>query len=276
MSMIQALAAGWRGPRGRQRLTALAISVLFHAALLTVIGLGLNQTRLGLRDAEPPTVFLELEPYPTWSGEASRRSARISPRIEETSLAPATRRTSRLIEEEERPSPPVLRLPNPRLAAPSPQGPATTAGGPGVGDAGAVPDPWRYRPGDQRNAMARSLRLGAAGCRTMDGHLSPNEQRYCDERFNAAAAEAARRHPPGARTLTPSETRREAQFAQEGAAALARYERRRAPLRSGAGVSGISPECVGGNLRGTCPGAHLRPEYQHQEEAPFGGTAKPK
>ena len=267
--MIQAMAADWRGQRGRRRLLALAVSAIFHVALLTLVGLGLTQTRLHLSDEKTPPIYLELAPRPLLPGEVARRPARP---LDQSLDAPAasTSARSRLVQEEgdDLPTPPAPRV----AAAPggvAPDGASATG-------AGGLADPWRYRPGDQRNAMARSLRLGAAGCRTMDGHLSPMEQRYCDERFNAAAAEAGRRHPPGARTLTPSEARREAQFAQEGAAALARYERRRAPLAAGAGVSGMSPECGGGNLRGTCPGAHLRPEYQHQEEAPFGGTARPK
>ena len=110
----------------------------------------------------------------------------------------------------------------------------------------------------------------------MDGHLSAAEQALCDNRFNEGAAATAARHPLGNRTLTPSEQRRQAEFAAEGRRALERYEARRAPMRAGVGVSGIAPECPGGNLRGTCAGAYLRPEYQHPEEAPFGGTAAPK
>jgi len=121
-------------------------------------------------------------------------------------------------------------------------------------------------------AVARSLRTGPVGCRAMDGRLSAGEQQLCDDRFNEAAARAG---PLGPRTLTASEARRQAGFARDGAQALAAYEALRA-RRSGIGVSGASPECVGGNLRGTCAGAYLRPEFQHAEDAPFGGTAAPK
>lgn len=266
--MIQAMAADWRGPKGRQRLLALTVSAALHAVLLMLIGLGLTQARRDFGMAEPPPILLELQPRPLLPGEVARRPARASSQMAEAATAtdiPQSRPTP----EDETPAPPV-----PRLAAPAPQGVTAPTGALAAGV--AAPDPWAYRPGDRRAAMARALRLGAAGCRTLDGNLSALEQRHCDEQFNAAAAEAARRHPPGERRLNPSEARREAQFAREGAAAIARYERRRAPLAAGAGVSGASPECVGGNLRGTCPGAHLAPHFQRPEEAPFGGSARPK
>jgi hypothetical protein len=269
--MIQAMAADWRGPKGRRRLAALGASAAFHALILGLIGIGLVQTRESIVD-EAPVLELDLTPRPLMPGEVARRPSRVAA-TEDASPLPATS-AARLPEEAlqavapaPRQAPPALPVP----ATPGLQGPPATAP-----SAGAVSDPWRYRPLDQRGAMARSLRLGAAGCRTMDGNLSAGEQQLCDERFNAGAAEAARRHPPGERALSPSEARREAQFAQEGAAAMARYQRRRSGPGPGTGVSGASPECVGGNLRGTCPGANLPSHYQHQEEAPFSGGGRPK
>jgi hypothetical protein len=268
--MIQAMAANWRGPKGRQRLLALAASTSFHVLLLAAIGLGLTQTRFETPIDEPPPLYLDLTPRPLLPDEVARRPTR--PQAVSTGREAAAASSARALPDilEERPSPPA-----PRLAPPAPQGlSGPAAEGPVAGSPAA--DPWRFRPQDMRGAVARSLRLGAAGCRTMDGQLPAGEQQFCDERFNAGAAEAARRHPPGGRSLTPSEARREAQFAREGAAAMARYERRRSGPGPGTGVAGAAPECVGGNLRGTCPGAHLAGHYQHQEEAPFGGSARPK
>ncbi len=89
----------------------------------------------------------------------------------------------------------------------------------------------------------------------MDGRLSPGEQALCDERFNEAAGRAG---PLGPRTLTPGEARREAQFARDGARALAQYEARRAPLAGGVGIVGPG-DCPGSNLGVGCAGAHLDP-----------------
>ena len=92
----------------------------------------------------------------------------------------------------------------------------------------------------------------------MDGRLNATEQAICDENFNAAAGAAG---PLGPRTLNPGEARREARFAQEGAAALARYDARRAPLRAGVGVV-TSGEGVGGNFGIGTAGAHLDPQFR--------------
>jgi len=97
----------------------------------------------------------------------------------------------------------------------------------------------------------------------MDGRLNPGEQALCDDRFNAAAGRAG---PLGPRTLNASEARREAGFARDGAQALAEYEARRRPLSGGVGIVMSSPDCVGGNLRSTCAGAHLRPGFEMTDE----------
>ncbi len=268
------ISAGRRGHERRKRLAVLGGSLALHAAVLALIGYELVQTPLTPDPTIDQTpVFVELEPRPLLPGEVARRPARAAETAQETQPLHIARTTSTAAprptaeEEADRPSPPT-----PRVVAAPPAGTAGTAGG-ATGSATGADGAWTVRPTDRRGAMARSLRLGAAGCRTMDGHLSEAEQRQCDDAFNAAAGRA---RPIGPRSLNASERARQAQFASEGAAALARYERRRAPMRSGVGVVGAAPECPGGNLRGTCPGANLASHYQHQEEAPFGGSAGPK
>ena len=273
MSAIIVSAEG-RGPDRRRRLAVLGGSVALHAAVLALIGYELVQTPLTPDPTVDQTpVFVELEPRPLMPGEVARRAARTAEAAQETQPLHAARpspadtpRTTADVESD-RPSPPA-----PRIAAAPPAGEQGSAGA-AAGSASGAEGAWTVRPTDRRGAMARSLRLGAAGCRTMDGHLSEAEQRQCDDAFNAAAGRA---RPIGPRTLNASERARQDQFAREGAAALARYERRRAPMRSGVGVVGAAPECPGGNLRGTCPGANLPSHYQHQEESPFSGTAGPK
>jgi hypothetical protein len=250
------------GPTERRRAAVLAGSIVFHIAILTP---------LALRFFEPPVpiatpaledpVFLQMEPRPLLRGETARAALAAATRDEVTSVTGQPRSgeaapTVMKARADALPSRPV-----PQIAANTPQP-----------DAPAIEDSWRLRPESRRAAVARSLRTGPVGCRMMDGRLSPGEQQLCDDRFNEAAAGAG---PLGPRTLTPSEARREAQFAQDGANALAQYEGRRT-RRSGVGVVGSSPECVGGNLRGTCAGANLRPEFQHPEDAPFGGSAGPR
>lgn len=245
-----------------------------HAAVLALIGYELVQTPLTPDPAVDQTpVFIELEPRPLLPGEVARRPSRpaasaleTQPLRAQTAASPDKARPTDA-RADDRPSAPA-----PRVAATPPAG-TPGANAASAGSATGADNAWTVRPTDRRGAMARSLRLGAAGCRTMDGHLSAAEQRQCDDAFNEAAGRA---RPIGPRTLNASERNRQEQFASEGAAALARYERRRAPMRSGVGVAGASPECPGGNLRGTCPGANLPSHYQHQEESPFGGSAGPK
>lgn len=270
--MSQAIVPEWRRADSRRRMAVLGGSLLVHALVLALIGRELVQRPLTPDPTIDQTpVFIELEPRPLLPGEVARRPAPapvapdesqpLNVAREQTPDAPRLRDE----DEDERPS-----APTPRVAASPPTGAAVPSGS---ASGTAVANPWTVRPADRRGAMARSLRLGSAGCRTMDGHLSEAEQRLCDDDFNA---EAGRARPIGPRTLNASEARRQEQFAREGAAAMARYERRRAPMRSGVGVVGAAPECPGGNLRGTCPGANLPSHYQHQEESPFGGAAGPK
>lgn len=250
------------GPVERRRAGLLAASVLFHIAILTPLALRFFETPVPRIDSDPLIpVYLEMEPRPLLPGEAARTRAPItqpSGPVPTLGEVPSERSTMPGTEGRTRDAPSA---PSPRIAAEAP-----------ADAAAASVDPWQVTPETMRAAVARSMRLGAAGCRAMDGRLSPAEQRLCDDRFNEAAGRAG---PLGPRTLTPSEARREAQFARDGAAALAAYDSLRGG-RPGAGIVGASPECVGGNLRGTCAGAYLRPEFQHSEDAPFGGTAGPK
>ena len=259
--------APWRSRAARRssscRAAVLAASVVFHALVLTPLAIGLFAGDPPVFTGAPDIpIFVEMEPRPLLEGETVREPAPASAAARETvpilgeALPSVARDRTREEDEEDRPTPPVPRIGASPLVDPPPASAA----------------PWQVTPEGMAAAVGRSMRLGAGGCRTMDGRLSASEQQLCDDRFNAAAGRAG---PLGPRTLTPSEQRRDAQFARDGAAALAQYEALRS-RRGGVGVSGASPECVGGNLRGTCAGAYLRPEFQHAEEAPFGGTAAPK
>lgn len=244
----------------RRRAMILGGSAVLHAAILGLIGMGLLEDRLAPPPFDDAPIYLDIEPRPLLRGETARPAApsRVQP-VESralnraaTDLAVAPQQKD---EEEDAPSPPAPRMAGGTSGAAGPAAPADA-------------NPWTYRPESQAAAVARSLRTGTGGCRIMDGHLSAAEQALCDERFNAGAAEAARRHPLGARTRTASEARRDAEFARQGAAALENYEVRRRPLSGGTGNVLSSPDCPGGNLAGSCAGAHLRPEFQYPEENP--------
>ncbi len=241
-----------RRPEVRRRAVILVGSVALHALVLGLIGVGLLETRPEQTVVDDRAVYVEMEPRPLLDGETARvpRSAPARP----ADAPPLTRSLSRLFapprlktEDEDRPSTPSPRAPGaPAAGAPAPPGEA---------------NPWSYRPESLGAAVGRTLRLSPGGCRTMDGHLGETEQAMCDERFNADAAEAGRRHPPGARTLTPSEQRRQDAFAAEGRRALEQYEARRAPLGSGGG-NVKSGECPGGNLGIGCAGSFLDPSMR--------------
>lgn len=246
----------WRASPDKRRSAAImAGSVALHVAVLTLIGLGLADARLTPLPVDDTPIFIEMEPRPLILGETarvpapSRTVAAVTRPL--TSARPDPTAQQQREKDEDKPSPPQPR--------------AVTGGGP-VGASSAAPpasvNPWTYTPETTAAAVGRSMRTGTGGCRIMDGRLSASEQALCDDRFNAGAAEAARRHPPGARTLTPSEQRRDAEFAREGAAALRRYEARRAPLTGGVGVIVGSGDCPGGNFGTGCAGAHLDPSMR--------------
>lgn len=245
--------ASRRPPADRRRAALLAGSVVLHAVVLAPLALGLFTDRQPVfSDSYETPVFVEMEPRPLLQGETAREpefaaseALEVVPTLGESVPSIARDRLREKEDEDDRPTAPAPRIGSPLVGAPP-----------------ASADPWQVRSESMAAAVGRSMRTGAGGCRIMDGRLSEAEQRLCDERFNEAAARAG---PLGARTLTASEQRRDAQFAREGAAAIAQYEARRQPLSAGAGT-GITPDCVGGNLRGTCAGAHLRPGFEMTDE----------
>lgn len=245
--------ASWRSPTDRRRALVLAGSILLHAAVLTPLAIGLFVgDRPVFTDTSGIPIFVEMEPRPLLQGETAREPTpasvaareRATPALGEPLTSIARERT-RQEDEEDRPT-----LPSPRVGSPLVDPPPASA------------DPWQVRPEGMAGAVGRSMRTGAGGCRTMDGRLSVSEQQLCDERFNAAAGRAG---PLGPRTLTASEQRREAQFARDGAAALAAHDSLRGG-RSGSGIVMTSPDCPGGNLRSNCAGAHLRPGFEMTDE----------
>lgn len=243
----------WRSTADRRRTAILAGSIALHAAVLAPLALGLfTDDPPVFADPFDAPIFVEMEPRPLLAGETVREpefaasEARDAvPALGET-IPSIARDRLREKGEEDRPTAPTPRLGHPLVGTPP-----------------ASADPWQVQPESMAAAVGRSMRTGAGGCRIMDGRLSEAEQRLCDERFNEAAARAG---PVGPRTLTPSEQRREDQFARDGAQAIAQYEARRRPLAGGVGIVGASPDCVGGNLRGTCAGAHLRPGFEMTDE----------
>ena len=238
--------ASWRSPADRRRAAVLAASILFHVAVLTPLAIGLfTEDPPVFTEAPNFPVFVEMEPRPLLQGETAREPAPASAAARETvpvlgEVVPSVARDrTREDEEEDRPTAPAPRAPgSPLVGAPPPP-------------AGS----WQVTPEGMAAAVGRSMRTGAGGCRMMDGRLSASEQQLCDDRFNEAAGRAG---PLGARTLTASEQRREAQFARDGAAALARHAARRRGLSGGVGVLGPG-DCPGSNLGVGCAGAHLDP-----------------
>lgn len=247
------------GQPGRRSAAILAGSVGLHALILAALALRLFEPER----SDPPIprdtpIFIEIEPRPLLEGE----QARLPAPAQTTSSAPETRPltgptvifrapsvTPRDEEDEEAlPSPPAPRL------SPGPSGPAAA----GVPAAPVNSGAWQVQQEGISARVGRAMRLGAGGCRIMDGRLNPTEQAICDEEFNAAAAAA---RPVGPRTLSPGEARREVQFARDGAAALRSYDARRAPLRSGVGAV-TSGEGVGGNFGTGAAGSHLDPSFR--------------
>lgn len=233
--------------RGAAVITASALS---HALLIALLVWRAGQEAILPPLVQPPVILIEIEPRPLIREETPR------PRLAPPQPTPATRpAVSGLAnpiapprpreDEDERPSAPA-----PRQAASAP------AGTP----APAADDAWRLRPETTGQAVARSLRTSPIGCAN-PSRLNSVEQAVCAERLG----EAADRAPP----ITGSgNAARDARFARDGAAALAAYESRRRPASGGVGVSGMAPDCPGGNLRGTCAGAHLPGHYQLDESNP--------
>lgn len=238
--------ASWRLLADRRRAVVLTGSVLLHAAILWPLALGLFAAKPPvLRDAYPSPIFVDIEPRPLLEGETTREPIPAASAARETTptlgeaVPSISRERTRKEDEDDQPS-----TPNPRIGITAPPGQPT-----------ASEEAWRVTPESQAAAIGRSMRTGAGGCRIMDGRMTPGEQQLCDERFNEAAG---RGRSIGPRTLPPSEQRRDAQFARDGAAAMAGYEARRRPLAGGVGIVGPG-DCPGSNLGAGCAGAHLDP-----------------
>ena len=232
----------------RNRAIVLAGSLVLHAVVLAPLAMRLFEPDASEPAAAfDPTIYIEMEPRPLLNGETARPPAPAAARPADTRplTGPVADPTApRRPEDEDRPAPP-----SPRIAAAPPAGaPAPPA----------TLNPWSVAGDRNDAAIVQSLRTGVAGCRNMEGRLSAAEQALCDQRFGEAGARAG---SPGARTLTPAEARRQAQFARDGAAALERYESKRRPLGSGVGITGPA-DCVGSNFGTGCAGAHLDPSIR--------------
>jgi len=237
---------GWatlRTGQGR-RVAVLVGSVGIHAVMLgwlAVSALGIDGSSVFTPPYQTYAIPVEMEPRPMLTGETARRPVR----TDTIRDRPAT--DSR--PQTERPTAPAPRMAAaPPTDAPPPPTDRPIANRP-------VADPWRVQAEDEGVAIGQALRDGSVGCRAMTGRMSHADQARCDQQLGEAAARAG---PPGPRTLTPAEARREAGFTRDGARALAEYESRRAPLNSGVGVVGPA-DCVGSNFGTGCAGAHLDP-----------------
>ncbi|MFO0371897.1 hypothetical protein [Brevundimonas sp.] len=228
------MAAGLKEQAARRRAGALlAASVLLHLAVLGPLSLRWLGGPPPVVARDQPLILLDIAPRPLLPDERPRPPAAAVPLPAPAAGRPVARR----------PEAPRVRLRPDDETDRALQGPEAPAGV-------AVPRDWTVQPEATGDRMARALRNSGVGCRLRRETLTAAERAACDEAFGQAAARAA--------PITGSgDARRDARFAAEGAAALAQYEARRAPLSGGVGVSGASADCVGSNLRGTCAGAHL-------------------
>lgn len=239
--------------RGRRNPALVAASVAAHAVLLGLLAWRTVEPPAP-REIAPPTFLIQIEPRPLLRDEAAPRPRSVPAEAASPTARPAAAQASATVphrprdedEEEDRPSTPV-----PRRPAAAPAGTPAPA---------AEEDRWRLRPEPTGQAIARSLRASPVGCARPE-RLSPAEREVCAERLGERADRAAP-------IVGSGDAARDARFAREGAAAIAAYEARRRPLSGGFGVSGASPDCPGGNLRGTCAGAHLPEHYQLDESNP--------
>ncbi|QBX38537.1 hypothetical protein E4M02_09265 [Brevundimonas sp. S30B] len=225
-------------------------SALAHALLIALLVWRAGQEAILPPLVQPPVILIEIEPRPLIREETPR--PRLAPPLPTPATRPAVSGLTNPVapprpreDEDERPSAPA-----PRQAASTPGGTL----------APATDDAWRLRPETTGQAVARSLRTSPIGCAN-PSRLNSVEQAICAERLGEAADRAA--------PITGSgNAARDGRFARDGAAALGAYESRRRPASGGVGVSGMSPDCPGGNLRGTCAGAHLPGHYQLDESNP--------
>jgi hypothetical protein len=239
----------WRKP------VLIGASVAAHVLVLGVLVASGVGNRMVVIATPPPPLYVEIEPRPLLEDERPRpRPTPIPETPADKPPAPAaTPRTllnfrlpfqrERTEEEEQRPSPPA-----PRLAAPAPGLPAPPASA----------DPWQVRPETMGDRVGRGLRTRGPGCASPQ-LLTREERAVCEDRFGERAA-AAR---PIEGTGNPE---RDAQFAREGARALAEYEARRRPLSGGVGVVGPQ-DGPGSNFGMGVAGAHLEPALRPDSTA---------
>lgn len=233
----------WRKP------ALMGASAVLHVVVLSVLiasGIG---DRLAPLPTTPPVLYVEIEPRPLLEDERPRpRPAPVSPTPVDQPPAPSTTQRTLLglrlpfqhdrTDEEDRPSPPT-----PRLASPAPGVPAPPASA----------DPWQVRPETMGDRVGRGLRTRGPGCSSPQ-LLSREERAVCEDHFGQRAA-AAR---PLEGTGNPE---RDAQFAREGARAMAEYEALRRPLAGGVGIVGPQ-DGPGSNFGMGVAGAHLDPSFR--------------
>lgn len=216
-----------------------AAATAVNLVLVTALSYATLGVRSDERIAEPPLIWLDIEPRPLLPDERPRQPAAARNANEAAAAARAqardgSARPSLRDEDEKDDRPAPVR---PREAAPAPAGVAVPPG-----------SAWRVDPADNRAAMARALRQGAIGCAS-PALLTEAERGRCREQFGQRAATAA----PITGSGNPE---RDAAFAREAARRLAQWEQRNRPLGPGVGV--VKPaDCVGSNFGTGCAGAHL-------------------
>lgn len=238
----------WRKP------VLMGASAVLHVVVLGLLVASGIGDRLAAVPTPPPVVYVDIEPRPLLEDERPRpRPTPAPPRPTDQPPAPAAARRTVLnfrlpfqrdrSEEEDRPE-----QPTPRLASPAPGVPAPPASA----------DPWQVRPETMGDRVGRGLRTRGPGCASPQ-LLSREERAVCEDRFGERATAA----PPIEGTGNPE---RDAQFAREGARALAEYEARRRPLAGGIGVVGPQ-DGPGSNFGMGVAGAHMDPALRPDSTA---------
>lgn len=243
----------WIWPSGHRRWrkpVLIGVSVGLHVVVLSGLILSGIGDRMTLIPTPPQPIYIEIEPRPLLENERPRpRPTPVPATAAESPPAPAAAQRSimgfrlpfqrqRNDEDDQQPSPPA-----PRFVAPVPGAPAAPAGA----------EAWQVRPETMGDRVRRGLRTRGPGCATPE-LLSREERAICEDRFGERAAAA----PPIEGSGNPE---RDAQFAREGARALAEYEARRRPLAGGVGVVGPQ-DGPGSNFGIGVAGAHLDQSLQ--------------
>ena len=249
------------GMDGRRNAILLIASVAFHGLVLAPLALRWIADDAPPLAEQPQPLWLQIEPRPRVRGERPRPRPVTSPA---TTSPPVGRDTPGIVQA------PIVRTPEDDEDDATSQSTISSLSTISRPDISTLSTPrvdgWQVRPDDTAGRVARSLRNGAVGCRMIET-LTATERAACNQAFGQAASQA----PPIEGTGNAG---RDSRFAREGAAALARYDARRAPVPGGTGVSGatgvgvtgISGDCAGGNLRGNCPGELLRDGFRHEED----------